>query len=62
MTDPRREREGGEVTPGDGPKKGAPRDTHASKTEGTDRDFDESGRSQNQGHSHPREERSDGER
>jgi hypothetical protein len=31
---------------------------HASRTEGTDRDMDETGESKNQGHGHPREERS----
>jgi hypothetical protein len=55
MTDPRKERSTGDVTPGDGPRKAAPREAHSSKTQGTNRDLDESGESMNQGHSHPRE-------
>lgn len=39
------------------PKTQPPRVNRA-RTEGEDRDFDESGRSVNQGHGHPREERS----
>jgi hypothetical protein len=57
MADPRKERTSADVTPDDGPRKGSPRETHASRTEGTNRDYDESGESRNQGHSHPREER-----
>jgi hypothetical protein len=34
-----------------------PAKKHASRTEGTDRDMDETGESKNQGHGHPREER-----
>jgi hypothetical protein len=34
-------------------------DDHRSKTAGTNRDFDETGESANQGHGHPREERGD---
>jgi hypothetical protein len=48
-----RDRQGGSVTPSDGPQKGAP--PHDSKTAGTDRDADRSGESQNEGHGHPRE-------
>jgi hypothetical protein len=55
MTDPNSERSAGTVTPGDGPSRGEPREKHASSTEGTNRDLDESGESRNQGHSHPRE-------
>jgi hypothetical protein len=57
MTEPR-EREGGQVRPSDGPRQGTSRE-HASRTEGTNRDFDSSGESENQGHGHPREERRD---
>lgn len=57
MSDPRKERSTSQVTPAEGPRKGAPREQHASRTEGTNRDFDESGESANQGHSHPREQR-----
>jgi hypothetical protein len=32
---------------------------HSSRTSGENRDFDDSGASRNQGHGHPREERSD---
>ena len=38
-------------------RQGAPK---RSRTAGEDRDFDESGESKNQGHGHPREERSGG--
>ncbi len=34
-------------------------DKHSSRTAGTNRDFDEKQESANQGHGHPREERSD---
>ena len=57
MTDPRRERSGGTVKPTDGPQKRASESERNAKTAGTDRDFDESGESVNQGHGHPREER-----
>ena len=57
MTDPRRERSGGTVKPSEGPQKRAAEPQHNSRTEGTNRDFDESGESANQGHGHPREER-----
>jgi hypothetical protein len=57
MSDPRKERSTSQGTPADGPSKASPREQHASKTEGTNRDFDESGESANQGHSHPREQR-----
>lgn len=57
MTDPRKERDGGKVTSGDGPSKRDASPKQNSKTEGTNRDFDESGESRNQGHGHPREER-----
>lgn len=57
MTDPRREREGGAVKPTSSPQKNADKQQHRSKTEGTNRDFDASGESDNQAHGHPREER-----
>lgn len=60
MTDPGREREGGELTTPDSPPEQAARrqsGTGQPGTEGTNRDFDESGRSINQGHGHPREQR-----
>jgi hypothetical protein len=60
MTDPGKERSTSQVTPKDGPDKAAPREQHASKTAGTDRDHDQSGESMNQGHAHPREERDGG--
>lgn len=57
MVDPRKEQDGGTVKPSDASQqKGAGRE-HRSKTEGTNRDFDESGESANQGHGHPRDER-----
>jgi hypothetical protein len=59
MTDPRQEREGGKLTTPDSPPKQASR-KQDSKTAGTNRDFDESGESVNQGHGHPREERGSG--
>jgi hypothetical protein len=57
MTDPRKEQSSADITPADGPDRAARREQHASRTEGTDRDFDESGEAANQGHSHPREQR-----
>ncbi|HEX6134314.1 MAG TPA: hypothetical protein VFZ24_10125 [Longimicrobiales bacterium] len=57
MIDPRREREGGRVKTPPDPRKDASKQAHRSKTEGTNRDFDESGTSDNQAHGHPREER-----
>ena len=57
MTDERRER--GQNTAPSNPAKQdtAEQDKHRSKTEGTNRDFDERRESANQGHGHPREER-----
>ena len=60
MVDPRREREGGTVKPTSSPQKNASKQQHRSKTEGTNRDFDQSGESDNQAHGHPREERGSG--
>lgn len=57
MVDPRREREGGAPKTPSGPQKDDAQGRHRSKTEGTNRDFDESATSDNQGHGHPREER-----
>ena len=57
MPDPRKERDGGRIEPGKSQQKDAAGREHRSKTAGTNRDFDESGESDNQGHGHPREER-----
>jgi hypothetical protein len=57
MTDPGKEREGGQLTTPPAPPDQAARREHGSRTEGTNRDYDESQRSANQGHGHPREER-----
>lgn len=57
MKDPRETREGGEVKTTSSPQKDASKRQHRAKTEGSDRDFDESRQSDNQGHGHPREER-----
>ena len=38
---------------------GGKQDDHSSRTSGTNRDFDETQESANQGHGHPREERGD---
>jgi hypothetical protein len=57
MIDSRREREGGEVKTPASPQKDETKREHRSKTEGTNRDFDESGTADNQAHGHPREER-----
>jgi hypothetical protein len=57
MTDPRRERDGGKLTTPDDPQEQARRRQQGSSTDGTNRDFDESGESQNQGHGHTREQR-----
>jgi hypothetical protein len=57
MTDPRRERGGGTVKPSEGAEEQAADSRRSSKTEGTNRDFDESGEAANQKHGHPREER-----
>lgn len=57
MADERRERNGGQrIAPSSPAKKDDP-DKHRSKTAGTNRDFDETGEADNQGHGHPREER-----
>lgn len=57
MRDPRQTREAGQVKTPASPQKDASKREHRSKTEGSDRDFDEAGQSENQGHGHPREER-----
>ena len=57
MRDPRRTREAGDVKTTTSPQKDASKRQHRGKTEGTNRDFDASGQSENQGHGHPREER-----
>jgi len=57
MTDERRER-GQNTAPSNPAKQDTPAsDKHRSKTEGTNRDFDDRRESANQGHGHPREER-----
>jgi hypothetical protein len=62
VTDPRKERDAGTITSPDSPRKQASQQQdESSRTEGTDRDFDESGESINLGHGHPREERGAGE-
>lgn len=60
MTDPGKERDGGTLTTPDAPPRQASQKPHSSRTSGTNRDFDESGESVNQGHGHPREEREAG--
>jgi hypothetical protein len=57
MANPRRGQEDGTVETDASPQKETAKRAHRSKTEGTNRDFDESGESDNQGHGHPREER-----
>ena len=69
MVQPGHERDGGKLTTPDSPpeqarqqsqpgRKGQPdREEQRSRTAGTNRDFDESGESRNQGHGHPRAER-----
>ena len=57
MPDPMKERDGGAVSNSDLPSRKAAAPQQNSKTEGTNRDFDESRESKNQGHGHPREER-----
>lgn len=57
MPEPGKESTGGDPSKADSPQKQADDRQHRSKTEGTNRDFDESGESRNQGHGHPREER-----
>ena len=52
MPDRQKQQRSQETSSEPGPK-------HASRTEGTDRDMDESGESKNEGHGHPREERKD---
>jgi hypothetical protein len=62
MSDPGRERDEGQVKPTDAQEGASQHDNSrndSSRTEGTNRDFDDSGESRNQGHGHPREERSD---
>ena len=49
-----------EVTrPNDRPESEPAQRKHSQRTAGTNRDFDETGESENQGHGHPREERQD---
>ncbi|MGH7448563.1 MAG: hypothetical protein ACREK1_11280 [Longimicrobiales bacterium] len=60
MTDPRTQREGGRVKTTAGRQKDVSKREHRSKTEGTNRDFDDSREAGNQGHGHPREERDSG--
>jgi hypothetical protein len=57
MTDPKRTEGAGKVTSPKSPQKDPAQRQHTQRTAGTDRDFDESEESKNQGHGHPREER-----
>lgn len=60
MAEPGRERDGGRLTTPDSPPDQAARrqqQSGRSVTEGTNRDFDDSGEAINQGHGHPREQR-----
>ena len=62
MTEPREEQTVGHTHQGAEPGRIGGREAkqaHGSKTEGTNRDFDETRESANQGHGHPREERGD---
>jgi len=59
MIDPNRERSLGDAAGAS--RRGSPNKPQPqSHTEGTNRDFDESGESANQAHGHPREERESG--
>jgi hypothetical protein len=61
MADPRKERDGGSLkTPEPKPRQETQKQ-HSSTTEGTNRDFDDSGDAINQGHGHPREQDERGE-
>jgi len=60
MAEPGKERDAGKVTQEDLPSRRAASPERNSKTEGTNRDFDDKGDSRNQGHGHPREERGQG--
>ena len=60
MADPRKERDAGSVKPGRSAQRDPAEREHRSKTAGTNRDFDQSGESDNQAHGHPREERDGG--
>jgi hypothetical protein len=57
MAEPGKERDGGAITAPDAEPSKTSQKQHSSSTEGTNRDFDESGDAKNQGHGHPREER-----
>jgi hypothetical protein len=57
MKDPQGTREAGVVKTTPSPQKDPSKQEHRGKTEGSNRDFDRSGQSANQGHGHPREER-----
>jgi hypothetical protein len=66
MSDPRKEHQSGTDETA-APQQGGGREQSTDRqqsggTAGTNRDFDESGESRNQGHGHPREERSTGDR
>jgi hypothetical protein len=55
MMDPRKEHDGGSVSTPEPKPRQATQKQHSSTTEGTNRDFDESGDAKNQDHGHPRE-------
>jgi hypothetical protein len=57
MTDPKRTSQDGRISRPKNPQQEAAQRKHSERTAGTDRDFDETGESRNQGHGHPREER-----
>jgi hypothetical protein len=57
MTDPRSTRREGRISTPKSPQKEPARRKHSDRTAGTNRDFDETDESRNQGHGHPREER-----
>jgi hypothetical protein len=57
MAEPGKERDGGALTSPDAEPRKTSQKQHSSSTEGTNRDFDESGDAKNQGHGHPREQR-----
>jgi hypothetical protein len=57
MTNPKTTRQERPSSRPESPKKEAAERQHSDRTSGTNRDFDESEKSRNQGHGHPREER-----
>jgi hypothetical protein len=57
MTDPRSTRQKGRISRPKSPQKESAGRKHSVRTAGTNRDFDDTDESRNQGHGHPREER-----